>query len=251
MGHYCVMNTTEFVSAVEKTTVSAFYDWLERHPEAVVTFNHPGSYDYLGIEFNHFRLRSSLIDRLVANEVMHRSFEDYDGNYGGGPYTYFDEALLAGWRVGSAQAQDNHSKDYGIRNGTRTVVFAEELTVEGLLDAYRARRIYASEDQDLDLTFSTADGHEMGSVLDRGARSFRVGLDDPGVEVFKRIDVYENGEVTHTEEISTTSGTWSFDVPAADHDRFFYVRVQQEDGDRAQSSPIWLGGPPTGTVRVR
>jgi hypothetical protein len=250
MGHYCVMNTTEFRSALEKTTVSAFYDWLETQPQAIATFNHPGSYDYLGIEFNHFALRPSVVPMLVANEVMHRSLDQYAVGYDG-QLSFLDEAILKGWRVGSVQAQDNHSKNYGIADDTRTVVFAEDLTQEGILDAYRKRRTYASEDRNLYLTFSTSEGHEMGSVLDRSARTFVVGLDDPDTETFTKIDVYEDGEITRTQTLSTTSGTWSFDVPAASRDRHLYVRVTQQDGDRAQSSPIWLTTAATGTVAVR
>jgi hypothetical protein len=250
MGHYCVMNTTDFVSALQKVTVNAFYDWLEQRPHAVVTFNHPGSYDFLNIEFNHFALRPSLIDTVVATETMHSSLDQYAVGYGG-EMSFYDEALLRGWRVGSVQAQDNHSPDYGIKNDTRTVVFAEELTTEGILDAYRKRRVYASEDRNLYLTFSTADGHEMGSILDRGPRTFLVGFDDPDSEPFTRIDVYQNGHVTHTQSVATTSGTWAFDVPAADQDRHYYVQVTQADGDRAQSSPIWLTAAATGTVAIR
>lgn len=250
MGHYCVMNTPTFVSALDRPTVQSFYDWLETQPEAVVTFNHPGSYDLFSVEFNHFRLRPTIVPVVVANEVMHSSFDSYDVGYGH-QISFLDEAIFSGWRVGSVQAQDNHSKDYGIANDTRTIAYADDLTVDGIIDAYRGRRLAATEDKNLYLAFSTTDGHEMGSVLDRSARTFQVGLDDPDAEEFTEIDVYENGQVTHTEHISTTGGTWSFDLPASDHDRHVYVRVTQQDGDRAQSSPIWLTTAATGTVGVR
>jgi hypothetical protein len=250
MGHYCVMNTTDIRSALDKTTVSAFYDWLETQPQSVVTFNHPGSYDEFHIEFNHFAVRASILDRIVGVETMHGSFEDFQVGYDK-QHTSYDNALLAGWRVGSVSAQDNHTPTYGIANDGRTVVFTDALTIDGLLEGYRARRMYAAEDKNLYMTFSTSDGHEMGSVLDRSGRTFEVGLDDPDQETFTKIDVVENGAVTHSQTIAATSGTWSFEVPSADHDRYFYVRATQQDGQRAESSPIWLVASSTSTVGVR
>ena len=250
MGHYCVMNTSDIRSALDNTTVSSFYDWLETQPQAIVTFNHPGNYDQLHIEFNHFALRPSIVDRMVGVETMHGSFEDFQQGYDN-QHSSYDNALLAGWRVGSISAQDNHTPTYGIANDGRTVVFTDELTIDGLLDGYRARRMYASEDKNLYLTFSTSDGHEMGSVLDRSARSFLVGFDDPDSEVFTQIDVFENGQVSHSQAIATTSGTYAFDVPASNADRYLYVRVTQQDGQRAESSPIWLTAGATSTAAIR
>ncbi len=251
MGHYVVMNTTKFVSALNKWTVSKFYDWLEGQPRSIVTFNHPGGYDLFGVEFNHFELRSSLAEQMVGIEtIQNNGFEEFSVGYDGS-YDYYNEALLMGWRVGSVTAQDNHVADYGLRNDVRTVVLAPDLTMDGLLEGYRARRFYASEDKNLELNFTTSAGAEMGSALGRGAASFLVGFDDPDKEQFTRIDVYRDGNLFRTEPVVTTSGTWGFDVPDAGADHYYYVQVEQADGDRAESSPIWLTASATGTSLIR
>ena len=63
--------------------------------------------------------------------------------------------------------QDNHKGLWGDANTARSVVLADSLTQENIYDAMRNYRVYATEDNDLNIYY-TLDGYEMGSILSEG-----------------------------------------------------------------------------------
>jgi hypothetical protein len=248
-GHLCVVGTSTYTSFFVSTNLDLFYAWLNQHPEAIATFNHPGSYDYIGTEFHHFEYNPSVDPMIVGIEVIQNGgFDDYAVGYGGA-LSFFAEANLYGWHVGALSAQDNHSMDYGIKNDVRTIVLADELTRASLMDAYRAHRFYASEDRNLRLVFRGND-QEMGAELPAGPVVFTVSLSDPDGEYFTLIRAFRDGEAIYEREIYAQEGTWRFSVGTEEDHHFYHIWVEQEDGDAAHSSPIWVSGtnpgpPPT------
>ena len=62
--------------------------------------------------------------------------------------------------------QDNHKGNWGDSNTARSVVLASGLTEEGIYDAIRNYRVYATEDNDLSILYSLND-NAMGSILNK------------------------------------------------------------------------------------
>ncbi|WP_372371133.1 CehA/McbA family metallohydrolase [Candidatus Uabimicrobium sp. HlEnr_7] len=240
LGHITVTHADDITSCVEEIRVKDMCRWISKHPELIARFNHPGR-DHLGLEFDHFKLRSYAVDQIVGLEMFSKSkgITHYFFNKGySGENNYLDDANKKGWRLGVLGGQDNHDKDWGMRNDFLVAVWAKELTREGILDAYRARRTYATEDRNLKLSFRM-NSAEMGSTLRSGVKDLEISLSDEDRENFKRVDVYRMGEIIKTYEVKNSAPKLKLQVEAQPTE-YYYVLVTQEDGDLALSSPIWI-----------
>ena len=122
-------------------------------------------------------------------------------------YGYYDQALSLGWHV----APTNNDPS------GRTVIYAQSLTEEGLYDAIRNRRVYATEDVDLSIHFSI-NGHRMGSRLKRWQlgedAKILVTLSDPTDAIGTVEVIGENGISLAKESCEGQWATVEFSLPA-------------------------------------
>lgn len=251
LGHMSVLNTQDFTHTLKTFRVKAMYDWIVARPEAFVQFNHPGDYDFLGLEFRHFKPYPRVAAQIVG-------IETWNTNYGLDEYFYkgswnsdtsfLDVANQKGWRIGALGAQDNHRRDWGLLNDFRTGVLTTELTREAVIEAFRARRFYATEDSDLVLDIR-CDGFPMGSTVTGASRQFTVSAEDRGSDTFAHTRLYRNGIEVDSAVVSGSvfSVTLSDPDPNRSGDDYYYVMVTQTDdndnngrNDEALSSPIWV-----------
>lgn len=250
LGHITVLNTTEIISALDHFFLPEFYAWLSGQPEAFGTFNHPGRYDALHTDFRHLDHFPDTVDSMVGIEVANTrdGFEEY--YYGGGwntTYSYWDERNRQGWELGPVIGEDNHDPDWGTKTPWRTAVLARELTRESLIDAYRRRRFYATEDADLRIDFRCS-GYPMGSRLDGVPAVFAVdAVLDSGASL-QQVRLFRNGDLLESRAVSGNAVQITLaDIENPGH-AYYYVIVTastDKDGngrnDEAISSPIWLG----------
>ena len=249
-GHVNVINTEDLASIITEITLEDLYEWISNRPECFGQFNHPGQNDFLNQEFLHLEAFPEVIDQMVGIENLNAGSDFDTFYYGGGwsspDYSYWDEGNRKGWYLGSLASQDNHSKNWGTRNQFRTAVLAEELTREAIVDAYRKRRFYATEDKDLYLDFR-CQGYPMGSRLAGEQRIFEVTAWDGSGDSFQEVRLYRNGDLLNAVAVSGNSIHVYFDdISYSDRLAYYYVIVQQADdndgsgrNDEAISSPIW------------
>ncbi len=253
LGHINVINTADFTNSIFTFGIIRLYDWLIGRPDGFGRFNHPGDYDFIRLELLHLKPYPGVVDQMVGIENFNGT-DGFDEYYYSGswwwfiPFSFWDVGNLRKWYLGSLGGQDNHSEDWGFRNEFRTAVLAEELTRESIVDAYRKRRFYATEDKDLYLQFR-CQGHPMGSRLDGGLRKFKVSAWDGGGDTFQEVRFYRNGKLLETKTlpalqncIEVVFSDYSFSRAA-----YYYVIVRQNDdndengrNDEAISSPIWI-----------
>jgi len=267
-GHISVINSTDYTSVWDSSSLADFYAWVAGRQGAFARFNHPGEYDDLGIEFQHLALDSEVRAQMVGIETWNGN-DGFDVYYYAGSwsdsYSFWDVGNRNGWQLGALGGQDNHHRDWGTLNAFRTAVQAAELTREAVVDAYRDRRFYATEDRDLYLDFR-CQGHPMGSRLANVARVFEVIACDASGDLFREVRFYRNGDLRDSRLVFDSVldpqhyfGNWDLpasgciravfsDAAATDAD-YYYVIVQQDDdfdgngrNDEAISSPIWVEG---------
>jgi hypothetical protein len=248
-GHINVLNTSDYVSAISKFPIEDFYDWLSDRPGGFGRYNHPGDYDDLDSEFLHLELYPDVKSQMVGIETWNGndSFDKY--YYGGGwetGFSYWDEGNRQRWYLGALGGQDNHDRNWGIRNEFRTVVLALALTREDIIDAYRNRRFYATEDKDLYLDIR-CDGYPMGSRLSGVRRVFTVRALDKGGDTFEEVRLYRNGNLLRTRAVSANRIKVRFGDVYHTRPAYYYVIVRQTDdndgngrNDEAITSPIWI-----------
>jgi hypothetical protein len=163
------------------------------------------------------------------------------------------EYLNAGFRVAPTADWDPPSwRRTNVER--RTAILAPRLTKRDILDAIRARRVYASDDRNLTVSFSI-NGHAMGSVVPMlPGTPLRIELtfsdrDEPGASywVSLRRDT-AGGELEAAREQSGTDfrgdGTVVFtQFRYAAGEEYFLAQVVQEStkgSDHVWTAPIWI-----------
>jgi len=194
---------------------------------------------------------------------------EYPGNprpcIGGGEYagrTVLD-MLLAGYRPGVIGGSDCHAGHPGHTDWLRhtraywcglAAVYARELTREALWEALLARRCYATTGPRIIVGLRAGDAwmgaevpmaatpkqaSKMGARAADGERVFDIEV--VGTAPLKRVTLIKNGQpcviLPGEGQVLRTRVS---DTSAADAPAFYYLRVEQEDGEMAWSSPLWF-----------
>ena len=155
------------------------------------------------------------------------------------------DALDRGYRLGFVGSGDGHDGHPGLSHiaspsGGLAAILADELTREGVLEALRARRVYATNGPRI-LLHVTLGGEPMGSTV--GASSGRSVLEVVVVapESLERVDLVRSGSVVRT---FACGGAREFRVEepigSLEAGEYLYVRAVQVDGGAAWSSPFFV-----------
>jgi len=159
-----------------------YEEWLPQHKTkyTVLQFNHPNSVrftahhgqeygmdDYGGDLEALWRATDHLVSTIEIISTM--SHDDATDK----PHVDENEkrvnaylfALNEGWHLAPTANQDNHRKNWGTGTESRTACIAKALTKEEIMAAIKNRRCYATEDENMEITFR-AGGKWMGSVVD-------------------------------------------------------------------------------------
>ncbi len=136
-----------------------------------------------------------------------------------------------------------------------TAVFLEKQTREGLLDALYRRACYATTGSRIILGFHIAGavmGSELNLVEKKGlAVNRHISGYVAGTCPIRSIELLRNGTILHTWNPKANQYDYEYDdmqpfikhslsAPNAKRFLYYYVRVTQEDGAMAWSSPIWV-----------
>ncbi|HPS56873.1 MAG TPA: CehA/McbA family metallohydrolase [Spirochaetota bacterium] len=243
-GHVSIIETADFVRS-DDTAADTFNElcaWLSG-TNGIAFFNHPGREDDNSTEFSHFT--TAPVINFAGMELWNRndgfSIYYYNDGYvsGDGGMGFYDEALQHGWHIGASGSGDDHRAAWGTAQKFRLAVLAHAKTRDDILAAFRANRFYSTLDRNLAMSFKI-NGSEMGSTVSAGTYTLEINLDDGSTDdIFTGIDLLRNGivlnswspgekQVSITQEITVSAG------------EYYYVRVRQDDGDEAVSSPAWV-----------
>lgn len=145
--------------------------------------------------------------------------------------------------IGSGDSHDGHPglAHLASPSGGLVAIFSEEVTREAILGALRERRVYATNGPRIWLRV-WLDDHTMGAVLPsvEPEPTQRLRYAVAGTAPIERIDIIRSGEIVGSlpgEKRREASG--ALDVPSLEPAGYIYVRVLQEDGGTAWSSPIY------------
>ncbi|MDD5905568.1 MAG: hypothetical protein PUC60_02960, partial [Clostridiales bacterium] len=149
-----------------------------------------------------------------------------------------------GWHVAPTNNQDNHKGKWGNANDARDVIITDNFTEEGIYEAIRERRMYATEDKNLELGY-TVNGSMMGSILSEvpSALDFEVSVSDPDkTDSIAKVEIIANsGRVVHTWSSAAELASGTLSLTLDPNYSYYFVRVTEADGDLAVTSPVWVG----------
>ena len=209
--------------------------------DSITQLNHPGS--TFG-NFSDFAYWDESYDSVVQLVEVGNG----EGQVGaGGYYPSYEEYTLAldkGWHVAPTNNQDNHKGKWGNGNDARDVVLAENLTEEAIYDAIRARRVYATEDKNLAITYTVND-LPMGTVIESVPEKLRfdITIQDPdALDSTVRAELIVNsGKVAYTWDDAAALATGVLTAELDPSYSYYYLRVTQADGNLAVTAPVWVG----------
>ncbi|MFW6163180.1 MAG: CehA/McbA family metallohydrolase [Planctomycetota bacterium] len=132
------------------------------------------------------------------------------------------------------------SPDHGGGQG-KAAVYAPELTREALLDALRARRCYGTTAARIFLDVRV-NGHLMGEEIEvPKGKPITVTAKAVGANDVDRIELCRSNQFIYTRPGQGREAAFTFtDRKPLAGKSYYYVRVQQTDGELAWSSPVWV-----------
>jgi len=194
----------------------------------------------------------------IANET--KGVIDYTGKK-------VQDLLQRGYRLGIIAGSDCHAGRPGLTDWLRTRkrykgglagVWAEKLTRKDIWDALWNRRCYGTTGARIILFFKVNDfmmgREELIEEKSPLQSKRRISIKVYGTERLKAVEIIRNNRKVHTfaPEDEYAELEWeddeflpSVNFPAADTPgpfTYYYVRVSQQDGEMAWSSPVWLTG---------
>ncbi|MEE9607603.1 MAG: CehA/McbA family metallohydrolase [Myxococcota bacterium] len=164
------------------------------------------------------------------------------------PGNFVRDALDRGYRFGFIGSGDSHDGHPGLAHlsapsGGLAAIVTENLSREAVLEALRARRVYATSGPRI-LLRTALGTHPMGSTLpapESGAVSDTLFVHVLGTAPIERVDLVRSGEV-----VDALDGEGRLELalerPVSDlrPGEYLYVRAVQQDGAVAWSSPIFV-----------
>ena len=249
-GHINTFNTPGIVSRNNTTLnnktkdagLQAYYKLLSQTEGAnsISQFNHPGTTFGNFIDFGYW-------DAVVDTRMYMVEVGNGEGQIGaGGYYPSYEQYIMAldkGWHVAPTNNQDNHKGRWGNANDARDVILTDDFTEDGIYAALRARRMYATEDKNLELDY-TVNGNMMGSIIDVPAKlNFEISFNDPDrTDSIAKVELVVNsGKVAYTWDSAADLAKGSVSVELAPEYTYYFVRVTEGDGDLAVTAPVWVG----------
>ena len=250
-GHINTFNTPGIVSRNNSTLnnktddagMKAYYALLrqEEGKNSISQFNHPGTTFGNFKDFNYW-------DPVIDSRMYMVEVGNGEGQIGaGGYYPSYEQYIMAldkGWHLAPTNNQDNHKGKWGNANDARDVILTDSFTEEGIYAAIRALRMYATEDKNLELTY-TVNGLMMGSSITEvpDKLNIEVTVNDPDAsDSIAKVEVVANsGKVAYTWDNAAQLKSGKLSVTLDPSYSYYFIRVTQKDGDLAVTSPVWVG----------
>ncbi len=235
-------NNTTLNSKTKDAGLQAYYKLLSQTEgvNSISQFNHPGTTFGNFIDFGYW-------DAVVDTRMYMVEVGNGEGQIGaGGYYPSYEQYIMAldkGWHVAPTNNQDNHKGRWGNANDARDVILTDDFSESGIYAALRARRMYATEDKNLELDY-TVNGNMMGSIIDVPEKlNFEISFNDPDrTDSIAKVELVVNsGKVAYTWDSAADLTKGSVSVELAPEYTYYFVRVTEGDGDLAVTAPVWVG----------
>ena len=158
------------------------------------------------------------------------------------PAGFVYNALAAGYRLGFQSSSDHVSTHMSY-----AVPLVEEVSRQGIIDAFKKRHCYAATDNII-LVVRSGRRRLMGDQF-RTRRKPSLQIEVHGASNIARVHVIRDNMYVFTEEPNKKSVKLRYTDMDAQPGRthFYYVRVEQDDGNLAWASPMWITYRPEGS----
>ena len=236
-------NNTELNSKENDAGMKAYYALLsqEEGADSISQFNHPGKTFGTFKDFSYW-------DPVIDSRMYMVEVGNGEGQIGAGgyypSYSEYIKALDKGWHLAPTNNQDNHKGKWGNANDARDVILTDDFTEQGIYRAIRAMRMYATEDKNLEITY-TVNGQQLGSIITEKPEKLNVSVtvyDPDETDSIVKVELVANsGIVAHTWSDPTELASGKVEAELDPKYSYYFVRVTEGDGDLAVTAPVWVG----------
>jgi Protein of unknown function (DUF3604) len=222
--------------AYERSRADTDHNVISLRDDMLRPHTYPITQFWTELDTNTFTIAHQPFNRILWNykDDVHRPLvEIYQGFRNDSKEKAAKEGLLRGHKFGIIASSDHLSTDASF-----ACVWAEKTDREGVFRAMQARRTYGATAKIQLKVF--AGGHWMGESFATNTMP-PIEIEAQGTTPFSRCDIMVDGDVkqslpgTRAEEKFTYQAAASLTGP-----HIFYVRLEQSDGNRAWSSPLWV-----------
>lgn len=230
-GHINILNSNSFF----KGSIRNFSDlilWLLADKNSFISINHPHSAVEL---IPYSKLLNQYIRAIeVGNGAPPHKYNRYDKRY----FSMLDK----GWMLGAINSQDNHRINFGDSENL-TVVVTNKFDKPSLINGIKDRHTYSTESRTLKFYFTINKffmGDEM-SLPQNGELNFYIYAEDPSCNI-EKIQIISNGGriIKETEEFFLSRIKYFVTLPYVKNQSYYVVRIIQQKGKQALSSPIFI-----------
>lgn len=216
-------------------------------PNSFVSLCHPNNTDYgniLGTAYNPV-YDNAIISVAVRNGPYNSTSTTYTDAPGGNFVPFFNSMLAKGYHVGPVVDMDNHnSATMGKASQGRTAVLSTALSKSAVIDALLNMRFYATEDYNLNLTYTVNGIYPMGSIVTQTVDPLLdITASDPDGESITTINLWYGipGSGTAPTILTSVSGSANLNYTHvfATGTYYYYGEIIEADGDISWTSPVW------------
>mgnify|MGYP001822152573 CR=1 FL=1 len=221
--------------------------WRALRGRPALTFAHHSAGDPVATDWHI--VPDPVLEPVTEIASVHGSSESRDTPHpvsGGIAGNFVRDALDRGYRlglIGSGDSHDGHPglAHFGAPSGGLAGIVARERTRSAVLEALRARRVYATNGARIVLDVSLG-GAPMGSTVPANASELAVRAASP-VEI-EAVEIVANGTVVQRVPTTGKVTGHKLTLPPDPTRRWLYVRVLGREGAAAWSSPFFFEGSP-------
>jgi hypothetical protein len=208
-------------------------------------FNHPAE-DQFAVNGQPLAYTPDGDAVMVLCEVMNSNAFSQSADETERRHSNFEAAcnklLAAGYHLAFSSDQDNHCANWGASYSNRTgVLLAPDapLTRDALLDALRARRVFATMDKTAYVIFS-GNGHLMGERFhNHGLLTLQVDYASRSGHHLDAITILHAIPGAGGEFVPVSHATTS-ELQPSTGEHVYYARLVQDDGKLLWSAPLWI-----------
>jgi hypothetical protein len=196
-------------------------DWRDNDPEL-----EPVVEIYQGARTSYERLGDPFVVKAPEDQ-QHMNTAGYQ------PEGMVHNAWTKGYKLGIIT-----SSDHGSTHISYALVYTPDFSRQGILDAIRKRHTYGATDN---IILEVRMGQYFMGDEFTASRAAPIRVKARGTGPVARVDIVKDNEVVYTAQPKTQSVDFEYaDKSALNGRHFYYVRLQQENGMIAWSSPFFI-----------
>lgn len=154
----------------------------------------------------------------------------------------YKEALDNGWHISPIFCEYNEYPNDKIIKNMRTTILCEELSKSKIIDSLKNRRIYVSEDTNVDVYYSL-NKMPMGSIIKSPSyiRIIVSAIHNDDLDKIKKIEVYSNNnKVIYEKSFTSNYAKIDFTLKPPNKNTYYFAVITEESNKKSITSPIWV-----------